>query len=59
MEARGAMKMSTLQVCLDGSNCKADGGAKFGCFRVAKKPNVRHTRKAGPRSPRLEVIMQR
>ena len=33
--------------------------ARFDCLSIAKKPKVRHTRKAGPRDPRLEVMAQR
>ena len=51
--------MSPLQVCLEGSNWAADGGARFDCLSMAKKPKVRHTHKAGPRAPKLEVMEQR
>ena len=56
MEARGAMKMSSLQVCLDGSNLEAEGGARS---VMAKKRNVKHTDKAGLRGPGLEMMVQR
>ena len=32
-----------LQVCHEGSNWGADGGARFDCLSMAKKPKVRHT----------------
>ena len=51
--------MSPLQVCHEGSNWIADGGARFDCLRMAKKPKVRHTCKAGPRAPGLGVMVQR
>ena len=47
----GTMKMSPLQVCLEGSNLEADGGARFNCLSMVKKPKVRHPRKAGLRTP--------
>ena len=53
------MKMSPLQVCLEGLNWEADGGARFDCVSMAKKPKVRHTSKAGPMDARLEVMEQR
>ena len=53
------MKMSHLQVCLEGSKWEADGGAMFNCLSMAKKTKVRHTRKAGSRDPRMEVMEQR
>ena len=49
------MKMSPLQ----GSNWEAEVGARFHCLSIAKNPQVRHTHKAGPRDPKLEVIEQR
>ena len=48
-----------LQVCLAGSNWEVDGGARFDCLSMTKKPKVRHTHKAGLRDPRLEVMEQR
>ena len=51
--------MSPLQVCLDGSNWEADRGTRFNCLSMVKKPNVRHTRKAGLRDLRLELMEQR
>ena len=45
-----------LQVCREGSNWAADGGTRFDCLSLVKKPKVRHTRKAGPRAPRLGVM---
>ena len=51
--------MSPLQVCLEGSNWEADGGTRFDCLSIVKKPKVRHTHKAGPRDPRQEVMEQR
>ena len=54
------MKMPPhLQVCLEGSNWAADGGTRFNCLSMAKKPKVRHTRKAEPRALRLGVMEQR
>ena len=53
------MKMSPLEVCLEGSNWAADGGTRFDCLSMAKKLKVRHTHKAGQRDPRLRVIEQR
>ena len=53
------MKMSHLQVCLDGSNWEVEGGARFDYLSIAKNPKVRHTCKAGPRDLKLEVIIQR
>ena len=49
------MKMSPLQVCLEGSKDEADAGVMFLCVRKAKKPNVRYTHMAGPIGLRLEV----
>ena len=51
--------MSPLQVCCEGSNWAADGGARFDCLSMAKKLKVRHTRKAEPRAQRLGVMEQR
>ena len=51
--------MSPLQVCHEGSNWAADGGARFDCLSMVKKPKVRHTHKAGWRTPRLGVMEQR
>ena len=51
--------MSPLQVCREGSNWAADKGTMFDCLSMAKKPKVSHTRKAGPRAPRLGVMVQR
>ena len=45
MRPGGAMKMFHLQVCLVGSNCEAEGGARFYCLSIAKKPKVRHIRR--------------
>ena len=53
------MKKSPLQVCHEGWNWTADGGARFDCMSMAKNPKVRHTHKAGPRAPRLGVMVQR
>ena len=38
---------------------EGEGGARLDCCSMVKKPKVRHTRKAGPRGPRLEVMVQR
>ena len=53
------MKVSPLQVCNEGSNWEADGGARFNCLSMVKNLKVRHTRKAGPRSPRVGLMVQR
>ena len=55
----GSMKKSPLQVCLVRSNCEAEGGARLYCLSMVKNPKVRHTGKAGPRDPRLEVMEQK
>ena len=51
--------MSPMQVCHKGLNWAADGGTRFDCLSTAKNPKVRHTRKAGPRAPRLGMMVQR
>ena len=51
--------MSPLQVCLEGLNWAADGGARFNCLSMVKKLKVRHTHKTGPRDPKLGVMEQR
>ena len=53
------MKMSPLQVCLDGLNYEAEGRARFDFLSIAKNRKVRHTHKAGPREPKLELMVQR
>ena len=53
------MKMSPLQMCLEGFNWAADGGTRFDCLSMVKKRKVRHTHKAEPRVPRLSVMEQR
>ena len=50
----GACNTSALQVCLEGSNWREEGGARLLCLSMPKKPRVRATRMAGPKSPRLE-----
>ena len=46
-------------VCHEGSNCAAEGGTRLDCLSMTKNPKVRHTHKAGSRSPRLVVMVQR
>ena len=53
------MKTTPLQVCLDGSNWEAESGVRFDCMSIAKNPKVSHTHKAGPRDPKVEVMVQR
>ena len=43
LEVQRCHEDAPLQVCLDGSNCKASGGARFDCLSMAKKPKVRHS----------------
>ena len=50
--------MSPLQVFLVRSNWEAEGGARFDCLSMPENPKVRHTHKAGPRDPRVEVMEQ-
>ena len=50
--------MSPLQVCWEESNWAADRGIRFDCLSMAKNPKVRHTRRAGLRSPWLGVRVQ-
>ena len=50
------MKISPLQVCLDGSKESAEAGTMLLCWSMAN-PNVRHNHMAGPSGLRLEVRM--
>ena len=53
------MKMSPVQVCLDGPNWEAEGGARLDCLCIAKNPKVRSTCKAGLIDSKQEVMVQR
>ena len=55
----GAIKMSPLQMCMEGLKAVEEGGAKLDCLSMSKKLKVRHTRIDGPNGPKLEIRRQR